>query len=227
MVEIPALLFDMDGTMVNNMAYHEKAWQQLLHKMGKRLSPSALRPTLFGKNEEVIRRHFGDRFTIEEIKALASEKEAIYRNLYQPHLQLIPGLAEFLEGSSGAQIQMAVATASDLPNVNWVLDHTNARKYFNVIVTAEQTLRGKPDPEIFLKAAEGLQVKPEHCIVFEDVPKGAEAAFRAGMKTVMITSSYAADELWKLPNVIDVIDHYSEITPGHIIRKFLEYESRK
>ncbi|MBK6484715.1 MAG: HAD family phosphatase [Chitinophagales bacterium] len=226
MAETPALIFDMDGTMINNMAYHEIAWHQLLQKMGKSLSRSALKPTLFGKNEEVIRRHFGDRFTMEEIAALALEKETIYRTIFQPHLQLIKGLREFLQLSSGEHVQMAIATASDLPNVNWVLDTTNARHYFKVIVTAEQTLRGKPDPEIFLKAAAGLNVKPENCIVFEDVPKGAEAAFRAGMKTVMITSSYAAEELWKLPNVIDVIDHFGERTPRDIIRKLYENGNR-
>lgn len=226
MAETPALIFDMDGTMINNMAYHERAWHQLLQKMGKNLSRSALKPTLFGKNEEVIRRHFGDRFTMEEIEEIALEKETMYRTIFQPHLQLIKGLHEFLQLSSGEHIQLAIATASDLANVNWVLDTTNARHYFKVIVTAEQTLRGKPDPEIFLKAAAGLNVKPENCIVFEDVPKGAEAAFRAGMKTVMITSSYAAEELWKLPNVIDVIDHFGERTPRDIIRKLYENGNR-
>lgn len=223
MTDSIAFIFDMDGTMIDNMHYHEKAWQQVFQKLGKEIPVEQLKPTLYGKNEEVIRRHFGDRFTKQEIAAFAEAKESLYRKLYKPHLRLIDGLQIFLQQSFSQNISMAIATAAELPNVNFVVDATNTRHYFNAIVTAEQTSKGKPDPEIFLMAAEQLHISPANCIVFEDAPKGAEAAYRAGMKTVMLNTSYPDSMLGMLPNVMEVINNFKTLSPESIIRKFKMY----
>lgn len=203
-----AFIFDLNGTMINDMPYHTKAWQTLLNdQLGGNFSWEEVKKEMYGKNPEVLARMFGaNRFTVDEMNDLSYKKEQKYQQEFLPHLALLPGLRAFLEAGYQEGIPMAIGSAAIPFNIDFVLDNLNIRHYFAAIVSADDVLLSKPHPETFLKAAQLLNTEPANCIVFEDVPKGVEAAANAGMKAVVLTTTHVAQEFEHLDNVL----HFSE-----------------
>jgi len=199
-----AFIFDLNGTMIDDMTYHTKAWQTLLNdELGGNFTWEEVKPQMYGKNPEVLVRMFGpDRFTLDEMNRLSLEKERKYQVEFLPHLALLPGLSEFLEKAYQQGIPMAIGSAAIPFNIDFVLDNLNIRHYFKVIVSADDVVLSKPHPETYLKAAEQLGVTATDCIVFEDVPKGVEAAANAGMKAVVLTTTHEQHEFDYLQNVL-------------------------
>ncbi|TGE24007.1 HAD family phosphatase [Hymenobacter aquaticus] len=199
-----AFLFDLNGTMIHDMDYHTNAWHHIFnHELGGHFTREEVKPQMYGKNQEVLVRVFGpDRFTEAEMDELALRKEQRYQEDFRPHLALLPGLAEFLERAHQHGIPMAIGSAAIPFNINFVLDTLGIRHYFRAIVSADDVTRSKPHPETFLKAADQLGVAPADCLVFEDVPKGAEAALNAGMKAVILTTTHEQQEFTHLPNIL-------------------------
>jgi len=210
----------MDGTVINNMDYHFKAWRRIVDELGGKLDDQSLRKQLYGKNEEVLRRIFGDDvFSKEELESISERKEEYYRALYKDHIRLIKGLDEFLEASYQLNIPMAMGTASYVRNIDLVLDTLHIRKYFKAIVSAGDVTKSKPDPETFLLAAKKLKVPPANCIVFEDVPKGVEAAANAKMNTVVITTQHQPEEFNGCRNVLQIIPDYAGLQPKELVQR--------
>ncbi|MDF2430539.1 MAG: beta-phosphoglucomutase [Mucilaginibacter sp.] len=207
-----AFIFDLNGTMINDMTYHTRAWQNLLNnELGGNFSWDEIKPQMYGKNPEVLVRMFGpDRFTMDEMTSLSYEKEKKYQQEFLPHLELLPGLHEFLEKAYQKGIPMAIGSAAIPFNIDFVLDNLNIRHYFKAIISADDVLLSKPDPETFIKAAQLLNISPVDCLVFEDVPKGAEAAANAGMEAVVITTTHQPDEFKYLPNVIHFANDFTD-----------------
>ena len=199
-----AFIFDLNGTMINDMEYHTKAWQSLFNnELGGNFTWDEVKPQMYGKNPEVLVRMFGpDRFTLDEMNDLSYRKEEKYQQEFLPHLALLPGLIEFLEAAYQQGIPMAIGSAAIPFNIDFVLDNLNIRHYFKSIVSADDVVLSKPHPETFLKAAELLGASPLECMVFEDVPKGAEAAANANMKAVVLTTTHNPEEFAHLPNVL-------------------------
>jgi len=199
-----AFIFDLNGTMIDDMTYHTKAWQTLLNdELGGNFTWEEVKPQMYGKNPEVLVRMFGpDRFTLDEMNRLSLEKERKYQVEFLPHLALLPGLSEFLEKAYQQGIPMAIGSAAIPFNIDFVLDNLNIRHYFKVIVSADDVVLSKPHPETYLKAAKQLGVTATDCIVFEDVPKGVEAAANAGMKAVVLTTTHEQHEFDYLQNVL-------------------------
>ncbi len=205
-----ALLFDMDGTMINNMAYHLRAWEQMMEELGHPMRGEQLLQQLYGSNKGVLDRIFGEGyFDAATISLLSDRKEALYRTLYQPHIKLIAGLDSFLRQQHECGMLMALGTASNMPNINLTLDTLRIRHYFKTIVSADDVQRGKPDPETYLRAAEWLNVSPANCLVFEDVPKGVEAAAAAGMQVVVVTTTHTPEEFSSCKNVLTFIPDFT------------------
>jgi beta-phosphoglucomutase family hydrolase len=199
-----AFIFDLNGTMINDMTYHTKAWQSLLNdQLGGNFTWDQVKKEMYGKNPEVLVRMFGpNRFTVEEMNDMSLKKEQKYQQEFLPYLALLPGLQEFLEATYQKGIPMAIGSAAIPFNIDFVLDNLNIRHYFKAIVSADDVVLSKPHPETFLKAAALLNTTPTDCLVFEDVPKGAEAAANAGMNAVVITTTHEPREFEKLSNVI-------------------------
>ncbi len=197
--------------MINDMEYHTKAWMNLLNdELGGNFTWDEVKQQMYGKNPEVLVRMFGpERFTIDEMNRLSYAKEEKYQQEYLPKLALLPGLMEFLEKAYQKGIPMAIGSAAIPFNINFVLDNLNIRHYFKAIVSADDVVLSKPHPETYLKVAEQLGVPPQHCLVFEDVPKGAEAAANAGMNAVILTTTHHKDEFKNLPNVIHFSDDFT------------------
>jgi beta-phosphoglucomutase len=214
-----AFIFDMNGTMIDDMEYHLTGWFNILNNdLGAGLTREAVRKEMYGKNDELLIRVFGkDRFTQEEMDSLGLEKEKRYQAAYLPHLQLIPGLQTFLERSKAMGIPMGIGTAAIPFNVDFAVDNLKIRDFFQTIITANDVVLSKPHPEVFLKAAAVLGADPENCIVFEDAPKGVEAAANAGMKAVVITTMHTREEFGAYDNIISFIPDYTQLTPDQLV----------
>ena len=214
-----AFIFDLNGTMIDDMTYHTKAWQTLLNdELGGNFTWEEVKPQMYGKNPEVLVRMFGpDRFTLDEMNRLSLEKERKYQIEFLPHLKLLPGLDEFLQRAHQQGIPMAIGSAAIPFNIDFVLDNLNIRHYFKAIVSADDVVLSKPHPETYLKAAEILRVTPADCIVFEDVPKGAEAAANAGMKAVILTTTHEKHEFGYLQNVLTFAGDFEDPTVKELL----------
>ena len=203
--------------MIDDMEYHVTAWTDILNNdLRAGLSVSDIRKQMYGKNDELFARIFGaGHFTQAEMDRWSMEKERRYQKAFLPHLKLIDGLESFLLESRAQGVSMGIGTAAIPFNLDFVLDGLQLRPYFDAIVTADDVTLSKPDPEVYLKCAALLQTPPDRCIVFEDAPKGIEAAMNAGMKAVVILSTlHAKQEFAAYPNVIKYIDNYTEISPA-------------
>jgi beta-phosphoglucomutase len=198
-----AFLFDLNGTMIDDMQYHLEVWFEVITKdLGANLTREEVRSEMYGKNEEVLIRIFGEsRFKQFNFEAISQAKEERYQEIYKPHLQLLPGLPDFLRSTKEKKIKMAIGSAAPPFNVDFVLDNLKIRDYFPAVVSGVDVVESKPHPEVFLKAAEHLGVKPSGCIVFEDAPKGVEAAANAGMDCIVITTMHEPDEFAAYNNV--------------------------
>ncbi|TSJ36488.1 HAD family phosphatase [Mucilaginibacter corticis] len=214
-----AFIFDLNGTMIDDMEYHTSAWLRLLNnELGGSFTWEEVKKEMYGKNPEVLVRIFGpERFTAEKINSLSIAKEKQYQAEFLPHLKLLPGLHEFLEAAYQKNIPMAIGSAAIPFNIDYVLDNLNIRHYFKTIVSADDVVLSKPHPETYLIAAERLQVPAANCLVFEDVPKGAEAAANAGMKAVIITTTHQPPEFDGLTNIL----HFSGDFTGEFYNKIL------
>jgi HAD superfamily hydrolase (TIGR01509 family) len=207
-----AFVFDLNGTMINDMDYHTRGWLYLLNNvLGGNFTWDEVKPQMYGKNQEVLVRMFGaGRFTDEEMERLSLEKERRYQEEFLPNLKLLPGLPEFLEKAYQQDIPMAIGSAAIPFNIDFVLDNLDIRHYFKAIVSADDVIFSKPNAETFLKAAALLNVEPTNCLVFEDVPKGVEAAQNAGMKAVVLTTTHQPDEFKDLQNVLHFAGDFTD-----------------
>lgn len=204
-------LFDLNGTMINDMPYHIEAWHKQLVALGSTISLEETKYQCYGKNDELLERVFPGRFTMEEKIKLGNDKEALYRVEFKPYLKLIDGLEDFLSQAANQKIKMAIGSAAINDNINFVIDNMNIRHHFDAIVSANDVVKSKPHPETFLKCAEQLNLHPNDCIVFEDTPKGVECALNAGIKTVVILGEHKKDEFTSFPNVIQYVYNYNEL----------------
>jgi beta-phosphoglucomutase len=215
-----AFLFDLNGTMIDDMQFHLKAWYHILNDdLGANLSWEETKSHMYGKNSELLIRVFGkNRFSQEEMDRLSVEKEKRYQQEYKPHLRLIPGLHQFLEKAHAMNIPMAIGSAAIMFNIDFVLDNLKIRHYFKAIVSADDVHTSKPHPETFLKAAELVGVNPGNCLVFEDAPKGVEAAQNAKMPSVVLTTMHEKEEFATYNNIIQYIRDYTQLSPADLLR---------
>lgn len=206
-----ALLFDLNGTMIDDMQYHVVAWSDMLNNvLGAKLSYEEVKAQMYGKNEELLERVFGpDRFTKEDMLKYSMEKERRYQAAFLPQLRLIAGLDEVLTMAKNARIPMAIGSAANMFNINFVLDNLELHAVFDAIISADDVEISKPDPDTYLKCASALGVNPTRCLVFEDAPKGVESAWRAGMDCIVLTTLHEKLDFLSYPNTIGFMKDYT------------------
>ena len=207
-----AFIFDMDGTIVDNMAFHTKSWLAFFARRGHTLDADEFfRATAGRQGHEIMSTYLGQHMTKEESAALDFEKESLYRELYAPHLATVKGFEQFIARAKSAGVKLAVATAAPNENIDFTLDGLDLRKQFDAIAGAADVARGKPNPDVFLLAAERSGALPVNSIVFEDAPLGVEAARRAGMRAVVLTTTLPAEAFAEFDNVIAMARDFSEL----------------
>ena len=208
---IKGFLFDLNGTMVNDMPYHIKAWHRKIIELGGTLTLEEMKHECYGKNDELLERVFPGKYSMEEKIKLGNDKEALYRIEFKPELKLIAGLEAFLAKAHANNIKMAIGSAAINENISFVIDNMQIAHYFLAIVSANNVVKSKPHPETFLKCAELLQLHPNECLVFEDTPKGVECALNAGMKAIVILGEHTAEEFEPYTNVIHCTKNYLDL----------------
>lgn len=202
------IIFDMDGTMVDNMMIHHRAWQRKLAELGLDMPLAEVKEKIHGINIEILERLFGDRYSPADRVRISDEKEEAYRNIFFPEMKLIDGLMDFLQEMHQAGIPMAVGTAAPGNNANFVVDSLNIRDYFTGVFHAGDVQNGKPDPEVFEKAAASMGLDSSECLIFEDTVTGAEAAKRANAQAIIITTTHAPSEFAHFNHILMFIDNY-------------------
>ena len=195
-ISCQALLFDLDGTLVDNMMVHHRAWQQKLAELGLDYSLERVKEEIHGVNLEILERLFGDRFTHEERVQIAWDKEAAYREIFAADFvaNIVPGALNFIHQAHDLGIPMAIGTAGPEENAFFVIDKLGIRDLMGHIVHSGMVTKGKPDPEVFQQGADALGVDLKNCIIFEDSVTGAKAANNAGCPVVVLTTTHVEAE---------------------------------
>jgi beta-phosphoglucomutase len=212
-----AFIFDMDGTLVNNMTYHTQAWLELFTELGIEMTANRLDRLMGSRTTPELLKHvLGQHISSAEVAAYSERKEVIYRAMYGSHLKAVEGVEAFLQDSRRLGIRMAVATSAGGRNIDFTLAGLGIRAYFDVIIGGDDVPQGKSGPEIYLTTAETLVTSPGQCLVFEDSRSGIEAAHLAGMQIVVVATDPRAEAFRALPSVIDLVNDFRGLEPARL-----------
>jgi beta-phosphoglucomutase-like phosphatase (HAD superfamily) len=226
MPTIKALIFDMDGTMIDSMGHHRLSWIEFARRHAIEIEVNDLMRRTTGRTgAECMNELFGREFSAAESWALVTEKEEIYRELFAPAFREVPGFRAFAASARSRGLGIGVGTAGDRHNIAFALQHLAMDPAPQAIVGGDEGLAGKPEPAIFLEVARRLGVAPEHCVVFEDAPFGIESARRAGMAAVAVCGGHCAHDLAG-PHVLACIDHYDGAAAAALLQRLTVPETR-
>lgn len=213
-----AALFDMDGVIVHTNPYHKKAFKIFLEKHNVSLTDEELKEHVYGRtNAEIFPYIFKDEYTEERGKEWADEKEALFRELYKKDVEPVNGLLPFLDELKRRKVKAAVGTSAPKENLDFIMDRLELRPYFDVFLHSADVSDGKPNPEIYLKAAERLGIDSESCVVFEDSVAGVKAGLNAEMKVVAVATTHSSDEF---EGAHLVIDDFEEMSVERLMKLF-------
>ena len=183
-----AVIFDLDGVIVDSHPAHLRAWKRFFRSIGKDVPARELLFILEGQKREDILRHFLGNLSEEQVKQYGAKKEALFRDSV-PELKMVRGLREFLDRLQRARLPLALASSASRGRAAYMLEQLDLARRFSVVVTGDDVRKGKPDPSIFHMAADGLKIEPSQILVCEDAVSGVEAAKAAGMKCLAIAAN--------------------------------------
>ena len=207
------VIFDMDGVLADTAPQHFQSWLAIEPHLGVRVSYDDFRLAFGRPNHEGIRILLHRQVTPEEVKEIDRLKEAAFREIARESLKPLPGVVRLIKELDAGGFRLAVGSSGPRENIEMVLRTLGAAAYFGAVVSGWDVTRGKPDPEVFLKAAAGISVDPHCCLVFEDVPVGIEAAHAAGMKCIAVTTTRPAEDLRSADRVVESLD---EVTAADV-----------
>lgn len=213
-----AFIFDMDGVLTDNMRLHANSWVELFRDFGLQGLDAEryLVETAGMKGLDVLRYFLDPQISSDEGERLTELKDFLYRVMSRKLIKPMPGLLPFLDSAEQSGVQLGIGTGAGPKNIDYVLGILGLTNTFKAIVNPHQVKRGKPHPDIFLRAAELLEVEPASCIVFEDALPGVEAASRAGMACIAVTTTNRAEAFSRFDNVLQVIDDFTQLYPNDL-----------
>ncbi|ETZ20763.1 HAD family phosphatase [Pedobacter sp. V48] len=211
-----AVIFDMDGVICHTNPYHSLAFREFFSTRNLTPTDEEFAQHMFGKSNSYILSHFLKRkIEGEELLQLEQEKEGLFRKIYEPNVQPISGLVEFINNLKNNGAKLGVATSAPYANLELILNKVPIREILGSIMASEDVKKHKPDPEVYLTSAKNLGMLPDQCIVFEDSFSGVSAALNAGMKVVGVLTSHTKEEL---PPCNLYIDDYKDLSYDTISR---------
>lgn len=191
-MQLQAVLWDVDGTLIDSTEFHFETWRETLRSADYTLTREEFIRSFGKRNDAVVRGFLGDDIPRSEVERLSEAKEARYRELVRTRgIELLPGVGEWLRRLKADGWRQAIASSAPTANIDAILAATNLAAHFDAVASAEEVEHGKPDPQIFLLAASKVGVAPPRCVVVEDAPAGVEAGRRAGMHTIGVLTSQA------------------------------------
>jgi beta-phosphoglucomutase len=214
-------IFDMDGVLVDSYRAHFQSWRDVAAQEGLDVTEKEFAATFGRTSREIIEMLWSEgRYTDQEILALDARKEAAFRDLIRADFPIMPGATDLVDSLSQAGWALAVGSSGPPENIELVLDRLGKRDAFGAVVTGMDVTRGKPDPQVFLIAAERLGIAPQNCAVVEDAPAGVAAAHAAGMKAIGFASTGRSRQ--ELAEADLVIDGLVELSPEVFRRVILK-----
>lgn len=219
-----AFIFDMDGVLTDNMRFHADSWVELFSDFGLQGLDAEryLVETAGMKGLDVLRYFLDPQISEREAERLTELKDFLYRVMSRERIKAMPGLGGFLDAAGKRGVQLGIGTGAGPKNIEYVLGLLNMTNTFQAIVDPSQVRHGKPEPDIFLRAASLLNAAPSDCIVFEDALPGVEAARKAGMQCVAVTTTNQAEAFSHFDNVLQIIDDFTSLCPDDLLRKLNE-----
>jgi len=221
-----AFIFDMDGVLTDNMRFHADSWVQLFRDFGLEGLDAEryLVETAGMKGLDVLRYFLDPNINEAEAGRLTELKDFLYRVTSRKLIKPLAGLEAFLDAAKTREVLLGIGTGASPKNIDYVLGILNLTEKFQAVVDPCQVPHGKPHPDIFLRAAELLGVHPSACIVFEDALPGVEAAQKAGMHCVAVTTTNRAEAFSSFENIVQVIDDFTQLRPDDLLEKLSRRE---
>jgi len=210
-----AVIFDMDGVLVDSYQAHFEAWRVLGREHGLDVTEAQFAETFGRTSADIIRMLWPDACPADQVTAWDERKEALYRETLRRHFPAMDGASDLLKGLHAEGFALAIGSSGPPENVQLVLDCLNGAEHITATVTGQDVTRGKPDPQVFLIAAERLGLAPDQCAVIEDAPAGVEAARRAGMAAIALTGTADRQTLGASAHV--VVDSLRALSPASIV----------
>ncbi|MBC7236459.1 MAG: HAD family phosphatase [Chloroflexi bacterium] len=209
---LKAIIWDMDGVLADSGDAHYLAWQMLLRETGQQITRQQFDDTFGMANSLLVRHWFGDTLSPETSRALALRKEEIFRQLVAEHVRILPGVEQWLERFRRRGYRQAVASSGEMANVVAVIHALGLGNYFDALLSGAFLPHSKPDPALFLQTAAALGATPGECLVLEDGLPGIEAARRAGMPCIALTTTHPAEKLASADLILDSLANLDEET---------------
>ncbi len=210
--EAIAALWDMDGVLVESAPFHFVAWQRIWAELGLSVSEADFRKNFGQRNDTIIRDMLGG-VSLEIVNSIGSKKEVYYRDAVKGHVAALPGAIDLLQSLRADGFRCAIASAAPRANVELILSELGVSSLFDALVSYEDVTRGKPDPQVYLLAAERVSVAPLRCLVLEDAVAGVEGAKAAGMACIAVTSTHPRRSLAKADLIVDRL---ADVTPDTV-----------
>lgn len=212
-MEERAVIFDVDGVLVDSYTPHFESWRRAMLGLGVELTEPEFRRTFGRTTRDILAMLYDGSVSDDELRELDDKKEALYREIVADDFPAVDGAAELIDALSGAGFRLAVGSSGPPENVNLCLEKLERKDLFGAAVTGKDVTRGKPDPQVFQIGAERLEVEPRRCAVVEDAPAGVEAANRAGMVSIGLTGTASREQL---SHANLVVDSLRELTPEKV-----------
>ncbi len=214
MIALPkAVIFDMDGTLVDSIPFHKVAWIRFLRNHGIYLNEESFQAQNHGTIEEMMFRFFGSDLTKSQLHEYSEEKERTYRELYRPQIKEVEGLTSFLESIFLQKVRIGLATMGDQHNIDFTIDSLGIRRFFHSTTGGHEVRKGKPEPEIYELSLRKMETKASDCMAIEDSIGGVQSAISAGIKVIGITTTHSREELLDF-GCIRTIDKFDELLNG-------------
>lgn len=209
-----AVIFDMDGVLVDSYSAHFAAWQRLGAQLGRSITEAEFASVFGRRNREIIQRFWGDLVPEGDVAAWSDRKESMYREILLKDFPAMDGVGELLDALKAAGFALAIGSSGPPENIEAVLDGLGRQRFFDAVTGGLEVAHGKPDPEVFLLTARKLGLPPHRCAVIEDSVHGLEAARRAGAVPIALAGTAPHDRLAEWADL--VADSLRELSPRRI-----------